>query len=247
MDKALHLIKTVRQGFTMTEPNDARLLTILLTHNRQAVAQADRLRGRLGLAGGGDLLAAVLAADPFAVGDSERMEIAETLGERPLDDATLPPITDPGRPFDTSAGKLIRSDRLAGLSAIERGFLLLRNDEDEAAHSLVQQHEGAADADLVHAIMHRRERDFGNARYWARIVDGHPVYDRFADRVAIAEAVIDTHRQDGRWSPAAFVAACEAVRPRERSDAAVSARTIAELEARAVAEHLGLIERTESN
>jgi len=36
------------------------------------------------------------------------------------------------------------------------------------AHELVQQHEGEAHADWLHAVLHRMEGDLGNARYWYR-------------------------------------------------------------------------------
>ena len=36
----------------------------------------------------------------------------------------------------------------------------------QAAHRLVQQHEGEHDSDLVHAHLHRQEGDLGNARAW---------------------------------------------------------------------------------
>lgn len=37
-----------------------------------------------------------------------------------------------------------------------------------AAHDIVQAHEGEKDCDWVHAWLHRREGDQGNARYWYR-------------------------------------------------------------------------------
>ena len=36
------------------------------------------------------------------------------------------------------------------------------------AHEIVQQHEGDARADWIHAVLHRIEGDLGNARYWYR-------------------------------------------------------------------------------
>jgi hypothetical protein len=44
----------------------------------------------------------------------------------------------------------------------------------EAAHDIVQGHEGEADCDLIHAHLHRQEGDLGNARYWYRRA-GRPV------------------------------------------------------------------------
>lgn len=42
------------------------------------------------------------------------------------------------------------------------------NDDWDRAHELVQAHEGQADADWVHAWLHRVEGDQGNAAYWYR-------------------------------------------------------------------------------
>jgi len=36
----------------------------------------------------------------------------------------------------------------------------------EQAHLIVQDHEGDAIADWIHAVVHRMEGDLGNARYW---------------------------------------------------------------------------------
>lgn len=38
----------------------------------------------------------------------------------------------------------------------------------QAAHKLVQSHEGEPAADWVHAYLHRKEGDLGNAGYWYR-------------------------------------------------------------------------------
>jgi hypothetical protein len=38
----------------------------------------------------------------------------------------------------------------------------------QAAHAIVQDHEGDAAASWIHAIVHRMEGDLANARYWYR-------------------------------------------------------------------------------
>ena len=38
----------------------------------------------------------------------------------------------------------------------------------DAAHQLVQQHEGDSTAAWIHAVLHKIEGDLGNARYWYR-------------------------------------------------------------------------------
>jgi len=41
----------------------------------------------------------------------------------------------------------------------------------DAAHELVQQHEGDATAAWIHAVLHKIQGDLGNARYWYRRAD----------------------------------------------------------------------------
>jgi hypothetical protein len=50
------------------------------------------------------------------------------------------------------------------LQAIE----LALADKWDAAHNLVQQYEGNANAAWIHAVLHKIEGDLGNARYWYR-------------------------------------------------------------------------------
>jgi hypothetical protein len=83
---------------------------------------------------------------------------------------------------------------------------LLWHDHFDDAHQLCQAHEGHADCDYVHALLHRREGDFANAKYWFGEVGAHPL------DLPLAQAAQALGRADllerGRWRPAAMVDAC---------------------------------------
>jgi hypothetical protein len=57
-------------------------------------------------------------------------------------------------------------------------LLLLWHDHLDESHSIAQEIKSASGS-LVHAMMHRREEDFWNAKYWYGRVGRHPVYARY--------------------------------------------------------------------
>lgn len=59
------------------------------------------------------------------------------------------------------------------------GFWLLAGDL-ERSHSFSQELP-CRDGSFWHGIMHRREGDFGNAKYWFRKVGEHPVFQQLAE------------------------------------------------------------------
>src|SRR4029077_769109 len=65
---------------------------------------------------------------------------------------------------------------------------------------IISQDIGTTSGSFLHAIMHRREGDFSNAKYWFRRVGHHPVIDELA---------ANAHELNGAFDPAAFVDACQ--------------------------------------
>jgi hypothetical protein len=99
-------------------------------------------------------------------------------------------------------------------SELVRALVLLWHDHLDEAHRIVQDMPGA-EAAWIHAIMHRREPDYWNSKYWWRRVGDHPVFAELA-REAQARLTRSPGAQlaaqltpKGQWAPFAFVDACE--------------------------------------
>lgn len=119
-----------------------------------------------------------------------------------------------------------------------RAGLFQWHDFLDESHQLSQSVEGEGRnqlGDYWHAIMHRREPDYGNAKYWFRCIGRHPLFTEVAPAAEIIlreSAAPDIGRwqsrllSGSRWDAFAFVDFCEACAANEESPLALTARRI---------------------
>jgi hypothetical protein len=136
------------------------------------------------------------------LGPGQRLKkVCEYLRTEPLTELFVP-----FQPRDTVAAR-----------ACVAGLLLLYDGLDES-HTISQELHDATGS-YWHGIMHRREPDYGNAKYWFARVRSHPIYP------AVAEAAREIARESlphsawpaanwlleaGSWQAEAFVDLCQA-------------------------------------
>lgn len=89
----------------------------------------------------------------------------------PLESALHTLVVDaPGAgPLHAHIAKLASESK----TAYAAGLWLFADDLDKA-HAICQAHEGTPTFDFWHAILHRREGDFANSKYWFRRAGNHP-------------------------------------------------------------------------
>ena len=132
----------------------------------------------------------------------------------------------PGQP-DPEAGKQLRALGPEALFAPEKVYnpvcaraclagLWLYFDYLDESHT-ISQDLSSAEGSYWHGIMHRREPDYGNSKYWFRRVGPHPVFEPLRRRAAALYAAAgkpadaDVLGRQGAWDPYAFIDLCEAV------------------------------------
>ena len=142
--------------------------------------------------------------------------------------------------IDAFLGKVtLRGDS----AALMRAATLLYHDHQDDAHDLVADRTDGSAA-FLHGIVHRREPDYWNAKYWFRQCELHPAHSTLAARLATWSnpqevAAARALTLPGTFDPFAFVDACDSCgRVDPKSPQVAILRKIQHAEFEAIVQHL---------
>jgi len=132
------------------------------------------------------------------------------------DDLIVSPPTAPLGPGVPHLGLRPRLEAaMLELTPARRAGLWLAYNFFEESHAISQDLD-SGEGSFWHAILHRREPDPANAKYWFRQVGAHPVLDRLA-----VQSLAIGYRYT---TPSAFVDFCERVRATGSAEEALAQR-----------------------
>ncbi len=142
--------------------------------------------------------------------------IEEILADAPLNEL------GPGKPCDDVETKLLDGTQAAfgGLEVVDDDMcraciagIWLRFDFLDISHT-ISQGIHCATGSYWHGIMHRREPDYSNSKYWFDRVGNHPLFETLGRHASELAAASDTDLnaawlKTGRWDSFGFVDLCQ--------------------------------------
>ena len=158
----------------------------------------------------------------------EKLEAGNPLPTLVPNKAWNPELTDALE--STSLDKLFQGESLRSTTfgeAIKSG-LLLWNDALDESHTISQGLENQTGS-YWHGIMHRREPDYSNAKYWFGRVGTHPIFPQLRERaIAISKEtlsssdtltrIVQTIEASENWEAYQFIDWCQAAENGDDAD-----------------------------
>jgi hypothetical protein len=92
-----------------------------------------------------------------------------------------------------------------GMARAVVSALLLWNDALDESHT-ISQGLSSSTGSYLHGVMHRREPDYGNSKYWFHQVGSHPLFPAVGQAAQAYPGLADL----SDWDPYAFIDRCEA-------------------------------------
>jgi hypothetical protein len=95
-----------------------------------------------------------------------------------------------------------------GIRPLVTSALLLWHDRLDESHT-ISQSIPSREGSYLHGVMHRREPDYSNGKYWFQRVGHHPIFGDLKGQVTSDFSLQAVFPIKGNWDPFAFIDSCE--------------------------------------